>query len=588
MKLSYKVLGIVGTSLVSTVALGSGAAALWTMGGHDLSNTRSQPAESQIGVGNASNLAPKWTFTTGGNVAATPAVSSTTVYFPDYAGNLFAVDRKTGASVWSAKIATATGITGDYARAAPLLAGGLVIIGNQGGRFATPSTPVAQGGAWLLAFNATTGALVWKTQIESFFSAIVTQGAVANGNTVYVGVSSNEEAVANKDLNNGVAYTCCSFRGSLVALDVSTGRVRWQTYTVPQGYSGGAIWGSTAAIDTGRNEVYVATGNNYSVPSSVSACVAAAVSAGTDPSGCASPKDHFDSIIALDLGSGAVKWSFGAQPTDTYNTDCGLPGAIPGDTNTPSNCPPNPGPDYDFAQGPLLFSVPCGNGQGGNGQGGNGQGGNGQGGNGQGGNGQGGNGQGGNGQGGNGQGGNGQGGNARDLVGAGEKAGIFWALDRSTGALVWKTQVGPGGFTGGMQWASATDGQRIYVAEANSNTLSGGYWSALDAATGSVLWSTNDPGPGWQSTYGVFGYSAEGPISVANGVVYACSLDPAGHMYGMNSATGQILWSYASGGSCAAGASIVDGTVFWGSGYQLFAPLTTNNNVFYAFSLGGK
>jgi polyvinyl alcohol dehydrogenase (cytochrome) len=59
-------------------------------------------------------------------------------------------------------------------------------------------------------------------------------------------------------------------------------------------------------------------------------------------------------------------------------------------------------------------------------------------------------------------------------------------------------------------------------------------------------------------------------------------------MYAMNAATGQILWSYASGGSCAGGAAIVDGTVYWGSGYQLFAPYTNNNNRFYAFSLGGQ
>lgn len=173
-------------------------------------------------------------------------------------------------------------------------------------------------------------------------------------------------------------------------------------------------------------------------------------------------------------------------------------------------------------------------------------------------------------------------------MGAGQKSGVFWTLDRDTGAMVWKTQVGPGGFLGGMQWASATDGKRVYVAESNSNTLSAGYWSALDAATGAVLWTTNDPGPGSQATTGNFGFSAQGPVSVANGVAYACSLDPAGHMYAMNAATGKILWSYASGGSCASGAAIVDGTVYWGTGYQLFPPYTTNNNKFYAFSLGGQ
>jgi polyvinyl alcohol dehydrogenase (cytochrome) len=539
-------MGIAGLSLLSSIAVAGNTAPSWTMGGHDLSNTRSQPQEQFLGVKNAAKLATDWTFTTGGNVSATPAVSATTVYFPDYAGNLFAVNRKTGAPVWTASISAATGIPNDYARAAPLLANGLVIVGNQGGRFATPSTPAAQAGAWLLAFNATTGALVWKTQVETAFPAIITQGAVfyngptavstaaATTGTVYVGVASNEEAFANKAFNGGIPYSCCSFRGSLVALDVTTGAIKWQTYTVPQGYSGGGVWGSTPAIDPARGSIYITTGNNYSAPASVTSCVVAAEAAGTDPSVCADPNDHFDSILALDLNSGAIKWSFAAQPTDSYNVDCGLPGAYPGNTNTPSNCPPGQGPDYDFAQGPILFTATTGK-------------------------------------------------NSEDLIGAGEKAGIFWALDRTTGKLVWKTTVGPGGFTGGMQWASATDGQRIYVAESNSTSLSAGYWAALDVATGAILWQTTDPGPGWVSTYGIFGFSAEGPVSVANGVVYACSLDPQGHMYAMNAATGQIVWSFASGGSCNAGAAIVDGEVYWGSGYQLFAPFTTNNNKFFAF-----
>jgi polyvinyl alcohol dehydrogenase (cytochrome) len=536
---SQKILGIVGLTLVSSAAAAWGRGAHWTMGGHDVSNTRSQREERHIGVHNASALAPKFAVTTGGDVTATPAVHGDTVYFPDFAGNLFAVDRKTGASRWTANIAASSGIAGDYARSAPVVTHGLVIVGNQGGKLATPSTALEQRGGWVLAFDAETGALVWKTQVESEFSAIVTAGAVAFEDTVFVGVASYEEAFANKLFNGGIPYSCCTGRGSVVALDVHTGAVRWQTYTVPEGYSGGGVWGSTPAVDPERKTVYVATGNNYSRPASVSACVVAAQAAGTDPSGCASPDDHFDSILALDMRTGHIKWAFHAQPADAWNVDCGLAGLLPGDTNTPSNCPPGQGPDYDFGQGPILFSA-------------------------------------------------GEGDDRRELVGAGEKAGIFWALDRHTGALVWKTQVGAGGYTGGSEWASATDGKRIYVAESNSNTLSGGYWSALDVTTGKVLWSTNDPGPGWQSTYGFFGYSAEGPISVANGVVYACSLDPQGHMYGMNAETGQILWSFASGGSCNAGAAIADGTVYWGSGYHLFAPLTTDNNRFYAFSLGGE
>ena len=80
-----------------------------------------------------------------------------------------------------------------------------------------------------------------------------------------------------------------------------------------------------------------------------------------------------------------------------------------------------------------------------------------------------------------------------------------------------------------------------------------------------------------------------GPISVANGVAYACSLDPVqGTMYAFDAASGRILWSFASGASCAGGASIVDGTVYWGTGYGKYVifgfPFTPGNKL-YAFEV---
>jgi outer membrane protein assembly factor BamB len=68
---------------------------------------------------------------------------------------------------------------------------------------------------------------------------------------------------------------------------------------------------------------------------------------------------------------------------------------------------------------------------------------------------------------------------------------------------------------------------------------------------------------------------------VADGVVYAGSLDTAGHMYALNATTGQILWSFASGGSILGAPAIVNGTLYWGSGYSRSA---TGNNKLYAFT----
>jgi polyvinyl alcohol dehydrogenase (cytochrome) len=58
-------------------------------------------------------------------------------------------------------------------------------------------------------------------------------------------------------------------------------------------------------------------------------------------------------------------------------------------------------------------------------------------------------------------------------------------------------------------------------------------------------------------------------------------------MFAMNAATGAILWRFASGSSCLGGAAIVNGTVYWGTGYGTFAPLTTSGNKLFAFSLNG-
>ncbi|HEV7447048.1 MAG TPA: PQQ-binding-like beta-propeller repeat protein, partial [Steroidobacteraceae bacterium] len=176
-----------------------------------------------------------------------------------------------------------------------------------------------------------------------------------------------------------------------------------------------------------------------------------------------------------------------------------------------------------------------------------------------------------------------------NIVGFGQKSGIYWALNSDNGSIVWSTPVGPGGGNtlGGIEWGTATDGQRIYVAIANSKHLpytlvpSGqqitwGAWSALDVATGQILWQTADP---------TAGATDESSVSVANGVMYAGSY--AGQMYALDTITGNILWSFQSGGSVLDGPSIVDGTVYWGSGYRRIRPGIGNNKVF-AFSLSGS
>lgn len=504
----------------------------WLFSGHDLHNTRFQNAERLISPNNAAALTVRWQFATDGEVSATPAVDEQAVYIPDWAGNLFAIDRYTGAQRWSRRVGDYTGIADDLARTTPAIAGDKLIFGNQSAR-KQPST------AWMMAVDKYTGNLLWKTQVDPHPAAIITQAAIVADGVVYVGVSSWEEAYSALVPN----YQCCTFRGSMVALDEQTGQILWRWHTVPEGYSGGAIWGSTAVLDRARNSLYVATGNNYTVPEAVRQCVIGAEGSADAQRACISPDNHFDSVVALDPATGAVKWARTVLPFDAWNAGC-----IP-ELGNEANCPQPAGPDYDFGQGPALFTVRLP-----------------------------------------------ESGQQRDLLGAGQKSGQYWAFDPDTGAVIWSTQVGPGGQGGGLQWGSAVDGQRIYVAVANSEnkswtlvqngnptgvTVNSGLWSALDAATGKILWQVADPGIGRDGQPS----PTMGPVTAANGVVYACSLDTAGSMYAFDAVTGETLWQYASGNVCIAGAAVADGMVYWGTGYGNFTGQATPGNKFFAFHL---
>src|SRR4029077_8766896 len=91
----------------------------WQIAGQNLNNTWSQPAEHSISPANVQNLKTKWVFTTGGDVSATPTVDGDAVYFPDWGGNLFAVNKDSGHLIWSHKISEYDGVDGAISRVSP-------------------------------------------------------------------------------------------------------------------------------------------------------------------------------------------------------------------------------------------------------------------------------------------------------------------------------------------------------------------------------------------------------------------------------------------------------------------------------------
>ena len=99
----WAVVIVMVASLVIVPTIGSSAnlKSEWRLGGQNLNNPRYQATEKYLSPANVSKLSPKWVFTTGGDVSATPAVVDGAAYLPDWGGNLFKIDAETGEQIWS-------------------------------------------------------------------------------------------------------------------------------------------------------------------------------------------------------------------------------------------------------------------------------------------------------------------------------------------------------------------------------------------------------------------------------------------------------------------------------------------------------
>ncbi len=501
----------------------------WRMIGFDPANSRSQPFEHRLGRHNVSHLAVKWVATTTGDVSATPAVAGGAVYFGDFGGTLWKLDAETGETIWSHQVSDYTGIAGDIARTSPSLAGDTLIVGD----LKHPD---------MLGIDAKTGDLRWITQVHPDPKGIMTGSPVLAGNIVYTGVSAS-----------GASGPGATFRGSIVALDARTGRILWQSYSLPDnggqpgGYAGATMF-SPPAVDVFEGLVYGTFGQPYTEPASVTACHA---SHGVFTESCEQPGSYLKSIVAFDMRTGQPRWSYRVQGHEPWLRACGnQPPAV-------TWCAPETDTEkWDLGgSGANVMTVRIH-------------------------------------------------GRWRRVVGVGGKSGVYVVLDAKTGDFIWNTLIGPGGDQGGMEWGTAFDGRRIYAAITNqhhipyeltqdgtlTNTMAtGGSWAALDPATGKILWQTADPQTESLSGLGTVGVWDLAPVTVANGVVYASSMAKLANqdqMFALDAETGAILWEFGAGGSVNSGPAVVDGTVYWGSGYSRSGVEGSGNNKFFAFSAG--
>lgn len=293
----------------------------WNGWGAGASNTRAQTAaQAGLTAAQVPNLKLKWAFGLSGATSARsqPAVAGGRLFVAAETGNVYALDAKTGCTYWTFKA-------------------------QNGVRTSISVGPRSPSGyaiyfvdlvANAYAVDAATGQQIWVRKVEDNPAAKGTGAATLHDGVLYVPVSGvNEENTGSRP-----ASACCTFRGSVSALNANTGEVVWKSYTITEtpksrgknaagtelfGPSGAGIW-AAPTIDTKRSAVYVATGNGYSDP----------------------PTGTSDAIVAFDLKTGQMKWAKQVLPGDIWILGCG---AV-----VNPNCPEKVGPDFDFSASPML------------------------------------------------------------------------------------------------------------------------------------------------------------------------------------------------------------------------------------------
>ena len=304
------------------------------------------------------------------------------------------------------------------------------------------------------------------------------------------------------------------------------GRQLWKTYVVPEdpqpvrknskgvqlwAPAGGSVW-NAPTIDPRRGVIYFGTGDATTAPAAKTS----------------------DAIMALDMNTGKLMWSYQAFPNDSYLVGC--------DENRTDNCPVVQGPDLDIPASPILKTLPGG----------------------------------------------------RRILLVATKPGDLIALDPDRdGAVVWKKNIGgapntdtkEGALasvrTNGIMWGGAADNERAYFG------LSGGSVTAITLATGERAWSVALSPEGQPVSY-------TAAVTAIPGVVFVGGSD--GSLSALSSADGRRLWQFdtarefatvnkvaGKGGALSVpGPTIVGGMLFIPSGYGIVGG--NAGNVLLAFS----
>ena len=484
----------------------------WNGWGLDSGNTRFQPARAaSLTAAQVPHLTLKWAFGYPNGVSALgqPAIVSGRVFVGADTGYLYSLDASTGCVYWSFK--TRAGV-----RAAMSIG---PVTGQGDTKYAAYAGDLLGN---VYALDAHTGAVLWTGHPEQHFTARVTGAPTLYRGRLYVPISSWEEfSAASLD------YPCCTSRGSVAAFDASTGRQLWKTYVVPEdpqpvrrnskgmqlwAPAGGSVW-NAPTVDAERRALYFGTGDATTTPAAKTS----------------------DAVMALDLDTGQVRWSYQAFAGDSFLVGCD--GADRSD-----NCPAVQGPDLDIPASPILRTLDGG----------------------------------------------------RRILLVATKPGDLIALDPDReGSLIWKRHIGNvpntdtkagalaalGRF--GIMWGGAADGESAYFG------LSGGSVTAVRLRTGEQAWTTLLQPTGKRVSYNA-------AVSLIPGVVFVGGND--GSLTALATSDGHRIWEFdtarpfttvngvtAHGGAISVpGAVVAGGMLFIPSGYGILGGNT--GNVLLAFA----
>ena len=286
--------------------------------------------ESGLDRDDVSALTLKWTvaFPGASRARSLPVIAYGAVYVGSQDGTIYALDLETGCARWKNRVSAEVRT-------------GLVVERINPGSKGNPRAFFGDLIGRVHAIDAFTGKLLWSVHADSHSGSTITGNPIIEGDRLFVPVSSLEVLTA-ADPN----YACCTFRGSVIAINTDTGDIEWRHYTIPEpsvfrakspagvsmfGPSGAGVWGSPT-IDKANGAIYHGSSENYSSPAD----------------------ENSDAVFAIDMSDGKRLWRTQLLAGDAWNGGCYFGGS------EHPNCPSEQGPDFDISAPPLLIQLQSG------------------------------------------------------------------------------------------------------------------------------------------------------------------------------------------------------------------------------------